>query len=337
MSKSGSRYGRRSNWFKIHCILQEKQQQEALQHYRQRSTPPPALNMLGQRLDPRLQHQLATALQCRTKEDLLLLGVDEYKNSTSPSISSPESHNSDTSVEVSETRLLAGGGLFLNNNTKCSPEQRPSCNSKDMFMSLPITFPHHAALFPPLQHNTFLLHPSNFVYHQQPPNSHQSVLKNNIRYTHNGDVYRKRFVLDAILRSQQSPSGGTTSRDDEQEEEEETLTETMKSPKHQSGTTYSTSKPTVFTMSRISASSRHEGPEQENPMDLSMKGCQHDKLSPSPAGSADDEMTDQEEDDSEEVAGKSAGHDLEYEGVTSDNNERHSRSVATPMDLTTRA
>lgn len=27
MSKSGSRYGRRSNWFKIHCLLQEQQQQ----------------------------------------------------------------------------------------------------------------------------------------------------------------------------------------------------------------------------------------------------------------------------------------------------------------------
>ena len=24
MSKSGSRYGRRSNWFKIHCLLQEQ-------------------------------------------------------------------------------------------------------------------------------------------------------------------------------------------------------------------------------------------------------------------------------------------------------------------------
>ncbi|XP_022903645.1 protein embryonic gonad-like [Onthophagus taurus] len=29
MSKSGSRYGRRSNWFKIHCLLQEQQQQGA--------------------------------------------------------------------------------------------------------------------------------------------------------------------------------------------------------------------------------------------------------------------------------------------------------------------
>ncbi|CAH0547915.1 unnamed protein product [Brassicogethes aeneus] len=31
MSKSGSRYGRRSNWFKIHCLLQEQQQQQQQQ------------------------------------------------------------------------------------------------------------------------------------------------------------------------------------------------------------------------------------------------------------------------------------------------------------------
>lgn len=32
MSKSGSRYGRRSNWFKIHCLLQEQQLQQQQQH-----------------------------------------------------------------------------------------------------------------------------------------------------------------------------------------------------------------------------------------------------------------------------------------------------------------
>ncbi|XP_076272577.1 uncharacterized protein LOC143204039 isoform X2 [Rhynchophorus ferrugineus] len=31
MSKSGSRYGRRSNWFKIHCLLQQQQQQQVQQ------------------------------------------------------------------------------------------------------------------------------------------------------------------------------------------------------------------------------------------------------------------------------------------------------------------
>lgn len=36
MSKSGSRFGRRSNWFKIHCLLQEQQQQ----HQHSNSQPP---------------------------------------------------------------------------------------------------------------------------------------------------------------------------------------------------------------------------------------------------------------------------------------------------------
>lgn len=38
MSKSGSRYGRRSNWFKIHCLLQE-QQQATLAALRGKSPP----------------------------------------------------------------------------------------------------------------------------------------------------------------------------------------------------------------------------------------------------------------------------------------------------------
>jgi nuclear receptor subfamily 0 group A len=328
------------------------------------------LGQSAQHLDPRLHHQLAAAmshhqaLQGRTKEDLLLLGLDEYKNSTSPSISSPESHNSDTSVEVSESRLLTGAGLFLNNNTtttttKGSPEQRPSSNSKDMFMPLPFasltslapTFPHSAAFFPPSaaasQHSTFLFPPSSFLYHQQPPRSHQSVLKNNNnRYTHNnnGDVYSKRFFLDAILRSQQTPNGGTASRDDDEEEEDEdedededdTLTEEMTSPKHQSGLAYSTDKRSILSMSP-----QHNDPEQENPMDLSMKGCNRcqntDRLSPS-AGSVDGDLSDQEEERNGGVSVKDSEHDAEYESMASDHKERHSRSAAAaPMDLTTRA
>ncbi|XP_063827744.1 protein embryonic gonad-like [Ostrinia nubilalis] len=42
MSKSGSRYGRRSNWFKIHCLLQEQQQQHIQQL--QTSKSPPRFN-----------------------------------------------------------------------------------------------------------------------------------------------------------------------------------------------------------------------------------------------------------------------------------------------------
>lgn len=44
MSKSGSRYGRRSNWFKIHCLLQEQQQQQ--QHQFQAAGLHGAANLL---------------------------------------------------------------------------------------------------------------------------------------------------------------------------------------------------------------------------------------------------------------------------------------------------
>jgi nuclear receptor subfamily 0 group A len=326
------------------------------------------LGQSAQQFDPRLHHQLAAAmshhqtLQGRTKEDLLLLGLDEYKNSTSPSISSPESHNSDTSVEVSETRLLAGGGLFLN-NTKCTPDQRPGSNGKDMFMPLPFaslaslgsTFPHPAAFFPnptaTSQHSAFLFPPSSFFYHQQPPKSHHNMLKknnNNNRYTNNnntnnnGDVYSKRYILDAILRSQQSPSGGSTSRDDDEEEDEEedddgALAEGTTLPKHQSDVACNTNRRTILTVSRIPVSPHQGDPEQENPMDLSMKSCQAEDRVSSPVGSVDDEVTDQEDEGSRDMPVKNTEHDDEYDSMASDHKERHTLSVVAPMDLTTRA
>ena len=90
MSKNGSRYGRRSNWFKIHCLLQEQQQQRDQQHQQHQNHP----------------HQ---------PHDLMFLGMmDDYKNghnraslsSSSPSISSPDSHNSDSSVEIGDKKKM---------------------------------------------------------------------------------------------------------------------------------------------------------------------------------------------------------------------------------------
>lgn len=88
MSKNGSRYGRRSNWFKIHCLLQEQQQAREQQ----------AQN-----------HQTHTQAH-----DLMFLNLmDDYSknnhnraslSSSSPSISSPDSHNSDSSVEIGEKK-----------------------------------------------------------------------------------------------------------------------------------------------------------------------------------------------------------------------------------------
>lgn len=202
MSKSGSRYGRRSNWFKIHCLLQEQQQQAANQAAQQaqqagkpqlhQRTPPPhqGLGSLGllaaQQFPPPLMHLP------RTKEDLILLGLDEYKHAASPSVSSPESHNSDSSVEVSDARRALP--LF--------PGLLP-----------PAFLPPPGLLFPP-------------GYPPLYPGLLQPVGNNNNRLIRNhnpgAEAFTKRVFLDAVLQSQRSPPH----HEEEEEEEIESVTET---------------------------------------------------------------------------------------------------------------
>ncbi|XP_023022238.1 knirps [Leptinotarsa decemlineata] len=183
MSKSGSRYGRRSNWFKIHCLLQEQQQQQQQQANMNaqqqgikhpQKTPPlphPSLGMglLGMSAFPPPLLHLP-----KTKEELMLLGLDEYKHSASPSVSSPESHNSDSSVEVSDARRLP---LF------------PGL--------LPHTFlPPPGLMFPP---GYSPLYPGLL----QPANNNNRLIRN-----HNPGVeaFNKRIFLDAVLQSQRTPT-----------------------------------------------------------------------------------------------------------------------------------
>lgn len=86
MSKNGSRYGRRSNWFKIHCLLQEQQQQRE-QHQQNHSHQPHDLMFLNLMDDYSKNNHNRASL-----------------SSSSPSISSPDSHNSDSSVEVGDKK-----------------------------------------------------------------------------------------------------------------------------------------------------------------------------------------------------------------------------------------
>lgn len=183
MSKSGSRYGRRSNWFKIHCLLQEQQQQAANQAAQTQQnikipqrTPPPnhglGLGLLGaQQFTPPLLHLP------RSKEELMLLGLDEYKHSASPSVSSPESHNSDSSVEVSDARRALP--LF--------PGLIP-----------PAFLPPPGLLFPP-----GISYPPLYPGLLAPANNNNRLIRN-----HNSgvDVLNKRVFLDAVLQSQRSPT-----------------------------------------------------------------------------------------------------------------------------------
>nr|XP_029715754.1 knirps-related protein-like isoform X2 [Aedes albopictus] len=267
MSKSGSRYGRRSNWFKIHCLLQEQQQAAQQQAANHKAGAPPVHGMFGP--PGAYPHAMYSRPPC-TKEELMLLGLEEYSKhpSASPSVSSPDSHNSDSSNEINDRRnaLLRQGKLH----------DAPTIN-KELFLPLPfgglplmpppgflppshLMFPgFHPALYP---HHQGLLKPAD-----TPIISSSPLANNNSRYTPNHntssantnttptetkspDSFSKRFYLDAVLESQRCPSNETAGSAKEEPEPEEVVPATMTPPRSPAAVA---------------------GPQQDNPIDLSMK------------------------------------------------------------------
>ena len=241
MSKSGSRYGRRSNWFKIHCLLQEQQQQHQQQQQQQHNSQ----NQQQTRQNPTTPPIHPTS----RKDEVLLLGIDDYKNSTSPSISSPESHNSDSSVEVSERRAAFGHhpGFRPLHSHLPHPSDLPSLGKE--FMGLPLGFhlggmsllppsfisPPSLTMFSPYHlyassHGNHSLIPNHSTLRQSPIGSsniltatstdnENCTINNNDRLAQNNNTrsstpqspeidhiesYTKRFYLDAVLKSQRS-------------------------------------------------------------------------------------------------------------------------------------
>ncbi|XP_037929629.1 knirps-related protein-like [Teleopsis dalmanni] len=201
MSKSGSRYGRRSNWFKIHCLLQEQQQQAAAamaahqNNQQQQANQQHAAHALG----PKAPHSgigipspaAAAALGMlghpnayaglyppRTKEELMMLGLEEYAKhpAASPSVSSPESHNSDSSVEVN-----VRGNPLLHLGSKhvgTEPTPLPPQLRKDLPPFLPLPFPGLASM--PVMPPPSFLPPSHLLfsgYHPALYQHHQGLLK----------------------------------------------------------------------------------------------------------------------------------------------------------------
>ena len=317
MSKSGSRYGRRSNWFKIHCLLQEQQQaaqqqqqqQQAHGNHGKSATSPPNLGMLGH---PAYPPGLYSRPPC-TKEELMLLGLEEYSKhpAASPSVSSPDSHNSDSSIEIGDRRKA----LFAQSKLHDSHTL-----NKELFLPLPFgglplmpppgflppslhLFPgYHPALYP---HHQGLLKPAESLLNNH-NNSSSPLANNNSRFTpnHNAhspnnnnntiktptDMFSKRFYLDAVLESQRCPSNGTTSSDKEDIEPEEVVPATMTPPR----------SPIVnnTNSSSSSSSSSHKSSNsvapQDNPIDLSMKtgsscSSHEDRNSSAESNASDDE------------------------------------------------
>ncbi|KAG8312876.1 hypothetical protein J6590_013214 [Homalodisca vitripennis] len=192
MSKGGSRYGRRSNWFKIHCLLEQEQSGACMPPMVSIPSPPPPprpntwpMDFLGGPAFDQRMHFVTP--QKSPREDM---GFEEYKNASSPTISSPESHNSDSSVEIGE-RIKPQLNFY-----------KPVV-ARD-FQNPYIPFGALASL-----HN--ILHSPAFLPPLLPPNpnllfSPGIVLPKPESLPTTPEAKRKRLHLDAILRSQRSPT-----------------------------------------------------------------------------------------------------------------------------------
>ncbi|XP_073947655.1 uncharacterized protein [Choristoneura fumiferana] len=298
MSKSGSRYGRRSNWFKIHCLLQE--QQQAAQ-----SRSPPRMPQSPHHLPPPFPPHLFPSLtRHRTKEEMALLGLDEYKP---PCSGSPDSHRSGSSPKLDDKNRLSQ-----------RPPERPLTPPRDSFIPMPLAnmslphFPHspfltpppfspfaanHHLLFPPGFHPLYSRHLLDHAALRQAAENNNDVRIDD----HNADS-SKRFFLDEILKQQRS----------------------VQPPPQEEVIPEAEFVPTPPAERRTS-----ESPLQENPMDLSVKS--DGRSSSARRRSDDSEMIAHDNDDNGSGSGaRSASEDEDVPFPEINRIKLH------PLDLTTK-
>lgn len=301
MSKSGSRYGRRSNWFKIHCLLQEQQQAAsaaaaAAGSIHKTPSPSTGLSMLNHHQNPPYPRPTCT------KEELMLLGFDEYPqpkqkpSSASPSVSSPDSHNSDSSLEIGDRRQLMRQTQASSVRDHHAPAPGPAFN-KDLF--LPLSFPglmHPPAFLPP-SHLMFPgYHPALYAQHQgllKPAidptilmNTMHSLGNNNTRFAvdHNNSKTTEELTkhyLNAMLKTHQHATAnnqnqnGNNGRDDcgdQMMESDEAVAASMTPPRSPPcNNNVARGDPATPTRLCKSLKSSLPSQSQEIPIDLSMK------------------------------------------------------------------
>lgn len=199
MSKSGSRYGRRSNWFKIHCLLQE-QQQDASKGVAKHSTPyQENLNLLS-KIGGFPNVMFPPNRQKCSKEDRVSLTMTDRLNQQTapPSVSSPESHNSDSSFENnSERRRLHFTDTTQNpSQIKATPPPPPSFPQSPHML-----FPGHH-IDPYFYHQHFIKPQMDlsFMHANIPANNNTQFIPNH--NTKTDDEMRRRFYLDFLLKTQ---------------------------------------------------------------------------------------------------------------------------------------
>lgn len=117
MSKSGSRYGRRSNWFKIHCLLQEQQNKASSGHsgtQNSNNNNPPMPN------DFISSHFLANLYNNINNNN----SIKEIKRVSSPSDSGASSADPDESLKFSNNN-----NVTKSKNLNTVSSEKPATNS----------------------------------------------------------------------------------------------------------------------------------------------------------------------------------------------------------------
>lgn len=237
----------------------------------------------------------------RSKEELALLGLDDYK----PCVGSPDSHRSDSSPKLDEKSRI----------TQSRPPDRPLTPPRD-FVHMPLAnmslphFPHspflppppfspfapsHPLLFPPGFHPLYSRHLLDHAALRQAAENNNDVRIDD----HNTDT-SKRFFLDEILKQQRS-----------QPPQEDVISEAE-------------FVPTPPAERRAS-----ESPLQENPMDLSVKS--DGRSSSARRRSDDSEVVAADHDEPESAsdrASASEDEDVSYSQIK--------RIKLHPLDLTTK-
>lgn len=359
MSKSGSRYGRRSNWFKIHCLLQE-QQAAAQQHANNQKSMPPSAAMIG----ASGSYTTGPYPPPRpTKEELMMFGIspDEshYKQSSSasPSISSPDSHNSDSSIENEKRNALLHRKMH---DAVASTKDLPFLPMP--FGGLPLMPPpgflppslfsgYHPALYP---HPQSLLNPASVAKDSSPfptppsaNNNSRFIQNNNNNITKKVEEFSKRFYLDAILSSQKSPFATS----EETERENDRHRKISSSPaavvhlhhhNHHKEEISTITPPRSPCNNNSAAVSAVATIQQDNPIDLSMKASttnsseDHASLHGGSVVSEDDATS--QEARSNNVSEESGGEsDDSSVAVYKNESKRIKIQGTSPLDLTTKA
>ncbi|XP_026325170.1 protein embryonic gonad-like [Hyposmocoma kahamanoa] len=141
MSKSGSRYGRRSNWFKIHCLLQEQQQQQ-IQHIHSNKSPPRFNTSINPNFLPANLLPAAALAEYYKSSEKSPFTDDVTRQSVSPSDSGASSADPE---DDNSSRSTSGLSIFRPASSPCSEKdvrlQAIRNQTKDVKKRKPSTLP----------------------------------------------------------------------------------------------------------------------------------------------------------------------------------------------------